>query len=64
VLYYTIRQHCSTTRQHQCGKQSIAGRQTVRIVFCQAIMKSCQITNNILEIMSTKYCQNSATSFH
>jgi len=32
-------------------------------VFCQTIMKSCQITNNMLEISSRKYCQNSATCF-
>ena len=32
-------------------------------VFCQTIMKSCQITNNMLKIISTKYCRNSATFF-
>jgi len=38
-------------QQHQCGKQVIAGWQTVHGVFSQAITKSCQshcqITNNI-----------------
>ena len=49
--------------QHQCGKQSKAGWQTVHCVFCQTITKSCQITNNTLETISTKYCENSATFF-
>ena len=32
-------------------------------VFCQTVTQSCQITNNILQIILTKYCQNSATFF-
>jgi len=55
----------NTIQQHQCGKQSIAGWQVVHGAFCQTITKSCQIhcqiTNNMLEIISTKYFQNSAT---
>jgi len=57
----------NTVQQHQCSKQSVAGWQTVHGVFCQTITKSCQIhcqiTNNVLEIMSRIYCQNSATFF-
>ena len=54
----------NTVQQHQFGKQSIAGWQTVGRVFCQTITKSCQIhcqITNMLEIISTKYCQNSPT---
>ena len=58
----------NTVQQHQCGKQSIARWQTGHGVFCQTITKSCeihcQITNNMLEIISTKFCENSATFFH
>ena len=46
----------STVQQHKCGEQSIAGWQTVHGAFCQTITKSCQITNNIWEIISTKFC--------
>ena len=53
----------NTVQQHQRGKQSIAGWQTVHSVFCQTISKSCQITNNMFETISKKYCQNSATFF-
>ena len=54
----------NTVQQHQCGrpKQSTAGRQTVHGVFCQTITESCRNTAK-LEIISTKYCQNSATFF-
>jgi len=52
-----------TVQQHQCGKQAIAGRQTVRWVFCQTITKHCQITNNILQRTLKKYCQISAIFF-
>jgi len=49
----------NTVQQHQCGKQSIAGRQTVHGVFCQTITESCrnhyQIRNNIDQILS-KFC--------
>ena len=64
---YCITRSGNTVQQHQCGKQSIAGQQTVHGVFCQTITKSCQIhcqiTNNMLEIISSKYCPNSATLF-
>jgi len=53
----------NTVQQHQCGKQAIAGWQTLHGVFCQTITKSCQIANNILQIILTKYCQNSTTFF-
>jgi len=57
----------NTVQKHQYGKQSIAGWQTVHGVFCQTTTKSCQIhcqiTNKMLEIILTKYCQNSATFF-
>jgi len=57
----------NTVQQHQCGKQSIAGWQTVYGVSCQTITKSwqihCQITNNMLETISTKYFQISAAFF-
>jgi len=33
----------NTVQQHQCGKQSIAGWQTVHSVLCQTITKSCRI---------------------
>jgi len=39
------------------------GDQIVGGVFCQTFMKSCQITNNILEILMPKYWQNSAKFF-
>jgi len=51
----------NTVHQHHCGKQAIVGWRTVRGVFSQTITKSWQITNNILHIILTKYCQNSAT---
>jgi len=49
----------NTVQQHQCGKQSIAGRQTVHGVFCETITESCrnhsQIRNNVDEILP-KFC--------
>jgi len=41
----------NTVQQHQCGKQTIAGWQTVHGVCCQTITKFCQITNNIVKIL-------------
>ena len=52
----------NTVQQHKCGKQSIAGWQTVHGVFCQTMTKSCQIhcqlqyvKNNIDNILQ-KFC--------
>jgi len=53
----------NTVQQHQCGKQSIVGRQTMYGVFCQTIIKSCQIhcqiakyiINNIDKVLP-KFC--------
>jgi len=39
-----LHQLANIVQQHKCGKQSIAGWQTVHGVFCQTITKSCQIT--------------------
>jgi len=54
-------------QQHQCSKQAVAGCQTVHRIFCETNTKSCQmhchITENTLQIILTKYCQNSATCF-
>jgi len=55
----------NTVQQHQCGKQAIAGWQTVHGVFCQTITKSyqinCHITNkvrNIIEKILPKFCND------
>jgi len=64
ALYYIICQHCSTTPMRWASHERVHGHD----LFCQAISKSCRIhcriKNNILQMILTKYCQNSATFFH
>ena len=58
----------NNVEQHQCGNRAIAGWPTVHGVFCQTNTKSCQIhcqiTDNRLQIILTKYCPKFAHVFH